>query len=109
MERLDMMPGTLDMLILQSLSTHPAHGYAIAQHMLQASYGALNVEQGSLYPALYRLERRGWVRSRWATSATKRRVKIYRLTAAGRRRLDQEADRWKAFASIVNRIMRRPR
>jgi PadR family transcriptional regulator len=109
MQQLEMMPGTLDMLILQSLSSGPAHGYAIAQTILQASRGALSVEQGSLYPALYRLERSGWVRSRWARSATKRRVKTYRLTPSGRRHLAEEAEHWKAFAATVNRLMRRRR
>ena len=99
------MPGTLDMLILKTLSRGPLHGYAIAQSIQRASDDVLGVVEGALYPALHRLEVRGWVRSKWGTSDNNRRAKFYRLSALGRRALDEEVAYWDRVASAVTRVM----
>src|SRR5216117_1531333 len=101
----DLLPGTLDMLILKSLSRGDLHGYAIAQFIQDASRDVLRVEEGALYPALHRLEVRGLLRSEWGTSDNNRRAKFYRLTALGRRELDNEAEYWTRIASAVTRVM----
>src|SRR5580658_10140899 len=90
----DLLQGTLDLLILQVIALGPVHGYAIAQRLTQISNEALQVQQGSLYPALHRLQKRGWLRAEWRTSGTGREAKFYELTAAGRRRLGQERTEW---------------
>lgn len=105
----DLLPGTLDMLILRTLESGALHGYAIAKSIWHMSREVLEVEQGSLYPALYRMERRGWIRSKWSRSETNRRVKVYQLTRAGQRQLALEASAWDAFAQAVSRIMRKAR
>ena len=89
----DLLPGTLEMLILETLRRGPLHGYAISQYIQQTSQDVLQVEEGSLYPALQRLLREGWVSAEWATSARNRRVRTYRLTPAGRKQLERE-NRW---------------
>jgi PadR family transcriptional regulator PadR len=99
------MPGTLDMLVLKAVSRGPMHGYSIAQFIQQASNDVLRVEEGALYPALHRLEVRGWLKSDWGTSENNRRAKFYRLTALGRRELDNEAEYWTRVASAVTRVM----
>lgn len=99
------MPGTLDMLILKSVSRGPMHGYSIAQHIQQASQEVLRVEEGALYPALHRLEVRGWLKAEWGTSENNRRAKFYRLTALGRRELENEAEYWHRVAAAVTRVM----
>ncbi len=99
------LPGTLDMLILKALSRESRHGYAIAQFVQAASREVLRVEEGALYPALHRLELRGFLRSEWGTSDNNRRAKYYRLTAAGRRRLEREAADWSRVAAAVTRVM----
>jgi PadR family transcriptional regulator, regulatory protein PadR len=99
------LPGTLDMLILKALSTEPRHGYAIAQYVHDGSRDVLRVEEGALYPALHRLELRGFVRSEWGTSENNRRAKYYRLTAHGRRELEREAAEWSRVSAAVTRIM----
>jgi PadR family transcriptional regulator PadR len=99
------MPGTLDMLVLKAVSRGPMHGYSIAQFIQQASNEVLRVEEGALYPALHRLEVRGWLKSEWGTSENNRRAKFYRLTALGRRELDNEAEYWTRVASAVTRVM----
>ena len=99
------MPGTLDMLILKSVSRAPMHGYSIVQHIQQASQEVLRVEEGALYPALHRLEVRGWLKADWGTSDNNRRAKFYRLTALGRRELENEAEYWQRVAAAVTRVM----
>jgi transcriptional regulator len=99
------LPGTLDMLVLKSVSRGPMHGYAIAQHIQQASQDVLRVEEGALYPALHRLEVRGWLKADWGSSDNNRRAKFYRLTALGRRELENEAEYWHRVAAAVTRVM----
>ena len=99
------LPGTLDMLILKSVSRGPMHGYSIAQHIQQASQEVLRVEEGALYPALHRLEVRGWLKAEWGTSDNNRCAKFYRLTALGRRELENEAEYWHRVAAAVTRVM----
>jgi transcriptional regulator len=96
--------GTLDMLILQILSLEPSHGYAIAQRLEQISKAVVQVNQGSLYPALHRLEQRGWLTAKWTASETGRDAKVYALTPAGRRQLDVEKDSWTRLAGAVRLI-----
>ena len=98
--------GTLDMLILQILSLEPAHGYGIAQRLEQISKSVVQVNQGSLYPALQRLERQGWITADWGVSETNRRARFYRLTAAGRRRLEQERADWDRLSAAISLVMR---
>jgi transcriptional regulator len=101
----ELLPGTLDMLILKTLSRGPLHGYGIAQFVQRASDDVLKVEEGALYPALHRLEVRGWLLSAWGVSDNNRRAKFYRLSALGRRALDVEADYWRRIASAVTQVM----
>jgi PadR family transcriptional regulator PadR len=101
----ELMPGTLDMLVLKALSWSPMHGYAVAEFIQTSSSDVLRVEEGALYPALHRLEVRGLLRSEWGTSDNNRRAKYYALTALGRRELDDEAAYWSRVASAVTRIM----
>src|SRR5579864_6115132 len=96
--------GTLDMLILQILSLEPAHGFGIAQRLEQISRSVVQVNQGSLYPALHRLEQKGWLSARWKPSETGREAKFYSLTTAGRRQLAVEKDSWARLSSAVNLI-----
>lgn len=106
-ERADVLRGTLDMLILKTLDTlGPQHGYGIAQRILQVSGSMLSLNQGTLYPALLRLEQRGWILSRIGTSENNRRARFYSLTAAGRRQLRQETDEWIRVSGMINRIVR---
>lgn len=99
------MPGTLDMLILKTISRAEMHGYAIAQSIQRTSDDVLKVEEGALYPALHRLEVRGWLKSTWGTSENNRRAKYYRLSVLGRRELEREAAYWDRVASAVTRVM----
>ena len=99
------MPGTLDMLILKTISRAEMHGYAIAQSIQRTSDDVLKVEEGALYPALHRLEVRGWLKSTWGTSENTRRAKYYRLSVLGRRELEREAAYWDRVASAVTRVM----
>lgn len=101
----DLLPGTLDMLILKTLSRGSLHGYGIAQFIQRASDEVLRVEEGALYPALHRLEVRGWLLATWGTSENNRRAKFYRLSALGRRELEAEADYWRRVASAVTQVM----
>src|SRR6516165_7979313 len=94
--------GTLDMLILQILSLEPAHGYGIAQRLDQISKSVVQVNQGSLYPALHRLEQRGWLRAEWKESETGRDAKFYSLTRAGRKQLEEEKNSWSRLAGAVH-------
>jgi transcriptional regulator len=102
----DLLQGTLDLLVLQTLQLGPAHGYAIASTIAQRSDDVLQVEQGSLYPALQRLEERGWISSFWGTSESNRRARFYKLTAKGKRQLVAESSRWQVLAEAVARVMR---
>jgi PadR family transcriptional regulator, regulatory protein PadR len=101
----DVLQGTLDMLILKALSLQPLHGWAVSQRIRQLSRDVLQVNQGSLYPALHRLERRGLLGAEWGTSDNNRRAKYYRLTAAGRRHLAEEAAEWQTFAAAVQLVL----
>jgi transcriptional regulator len=98
---LDLLRGTLDLLILKALSFGPAHGYAVARWIERATGDALRIEEGSLYPALHRLDERGWVEAEWGLSENKRRARFYRLTSDGRRRLRAEEATWARFARAV--------
>jgi transcriptional regulator len=102
---MDLLQGTLDMLVLRSLVLGPLHGYGIAKALKAQSGEALDVEFGSLYPALKRLERKGWISSAWQTSEHNRRAKFYKLTAPGRKQLQREHSQWSAFVETVARIM----
>ena len=99
--RADLLPGTLDLLILKAVSLGPLHGYAVLQRIEQMTGGALVVEQGALYPALFRLEHRGLVETEWGVSDNNRRAKYYRLTTAGRKQLKTERDGWNRLASAM--------
>jgi PadR family transcriptional regulator PadR len=103
--RADLLQGTLDLLILRSLVPEPLHGWAISKRIQQMSSAVLTVNQGSLYPALYRLEDRGWIAGKDALSAEGRRIKVYRLTAAGRRQLSHEIALWRMFSAAINQIV----
>jgi PadR family transcriptional regulator, regulatory protein PadR len=102
----DLLQGTLDLLILRTLRSQPLHGWAIAERIEQISQDVLQVNQGSLYPALHRLEHRGWITAEWGVSELGRRARFYQLTAAGRRRLDTEVTEWDRMSTAINRIMR---
>ena len=104
-DRLDLPQGTLDLLILKALSLAPQHGWAISERLRQVSREMLDVPQGSLYPALHRLERRGWIKADWGTSDNNRRAKYYELTRAGRRQLDAETDLWQKLTAAVALVM----
>lgn len=101
----DLLQGTLDLLILKTLDIQPMHGWGIAQRIQQVSKDVLQVQQGSLYPALYRLERQGWIASEWGASENNRRAKYYRLTKSGRKQLDREATNWLRFSTAVSEIL----
>jgi PadR family transcriptional regulator PadR len=100
-----LLQGTLDMLVLKTLTRGAMHGYAIAEHIQQTSEDILRVEEGALYPALHRLELRGWLAAEWGVSGNNRRAKYYRLTPAGRKRLAAESDNWRRLSGAVMRVM----
>ncbi|HET9983693.1 MAG TPA: PadR family transcriptional regulator [Longimicrobiales bacterium] len=104
----DVLQGTLELLILKTLSLAPMHGWGISQRIQQVSRDVLQVNQGSLYPALHRLERKGWIGSEWATTENNRKAKYYRLTTAGRRALGDETASWRRFAGAVELILELP-
>ena len=101
----DLLQGTLDVLILKTLSNGQMHGWGISQRIQQLSQDVLQVNQGSLYPALYRLENQGWIKAEWGTSENHRRAKFYELTRAGRRQLTEETESWERFSAAVARIL----
>jgi transcriptional regulator len=103
-EKADLLQGTLDMLILKALSLGALHGYGIIQRIRQTSDEMLNVEQGSLYPALYRIEQKGWVSSKWETNETGRRAKFYSLTRAGRKQLEVEEASWDRLVLAIAKV-----
>ena len=105
-ERRELLPGTLEMLILQTLIREPLHGYAIAQYIQRVSEETLQVEEGSLYPALQRLLREGWVAAEWGISARNRKVRTYRITAEGRAQLDREVSSFERILAGINRVLR---
>jgi PadR family transcriptional regulator PadR len=102
----DLLPGTLDLLILRTLQTASLHGWAISERIQQISENVLQVNQGSLYPALHRLEHKGWIEAEWAISELGRRAKYYRLTASGRRQLALEAAEWDRMSTAIGRVMK---
>ena len=104
-KQLDLLQGTLDMLILKAVSLGPLHGYGVLLRIQQISKDRLEIQQGSLYPALYRLEHQGWITSEWGESENKRKAKYYRLTAAGKRRLQAEAENWNRMADVIAGIL----
>ncbi|MGC2639640.1 MAG: PadR family transcriptional regulator [Acidobacteriaceae bacterium] len=101
----DLVQGTLDLLILRTVAPEPMHGWAIAKRIQQISREVLQVQQGSLYPALHRLEQQGWIRAKWAESETGRQAKFYSLTAAGRKQLEQESANWSRLSAAINLVM----
>jgi transcriptional regulator len=104
-ERLDLLQGTLDMLILKALALDPMHGFGISVRIRQMSRDVLQIEQGSLYPALYRLEQRGWIAAEWGISENNRRARYYSLTAAGRKQLKVETANWERMSAAINLIL----
>ncbi|HVT56795.1 MAG TPA: PadR family transcriptional regulator [Thermoanaerobaculia bacterium] len=102
---LPLLQGTLDALILKTLSRGQRHGYAIARWLEEATDDALQIEEGSLYPALYRMEKRGWIEAEWGISELNRKAKFYRLTAAGRQQLAAETEQWASFTSAVSKVL----
>lgn len=104
-DRTDLLQGTLDLLILQVTALGPVHGYAIAQRLSQISREALQVQQGSLYPALHRLEKRGWLRAEWRTTESGREAKFYALTAVGRKRLEVERTEWSRLTEAIALVL----
>lgn len=104
-ERIELPQGTLDLLILKTLSLEPMHGWAISERLRQVSHAALQVPQGSIYPALHRLERRGLIAAEWGTSDNNRKAKYYELTRLGRKRLAAEADQWAKLTTAVGLVL----
>lgn len=105
-KQLDLLQGTLDLLILKAVSLGPLHGYGVLLRIQQISKDRLEIQQGSLYPALYRLEHQGWIASEWGESENNRKAKFYRLTASGRRRLQLEAEKWNRMSDVIAEILR---
>jgi PadR family transcriptional regulator PadR len=104
-QRSELLQGTLDLLILKTLALEPMHGWGITQRIQQISEGVLQVNQGSLYPALVRLEQQGWISSEWGTSENNRQAKYYTLTRAGRKQLNQETENWKRVSTAIEQIL----
>jgi len=104
-QQLGLLQGTLDMLILKAISLGPLHGYGVLLRIQQISKDRLEIQQGSLYPALYRLEHQGWIASEWGESENKRKAKYYRLTAAGKRRLQTETQKWNRMSDVIAGIL----
>ncbi len=105
-KKLELLQGTLDMLILKTLEAGQRHGYSIAERIEQVSKDVLAIEEGSLYPALHRLVKRGWIKSEWGLSENNRKAKYYTLTKAGRRQLESEATDWARLSEAITRVMR---
>jgi transcriptional regulator len=104
-QRIDLPQGTLDLLILRTLALEPQHGWAISERVQQISSDVLQIQQGSLYPALHRLERRGWIKARWGASENNRRAKYYELTRSGRKQLQAETTAWRKLTAAVAQIL----
>lgn len=105
MAKMDLLQGTLDVLILKTLSWGPLHGYAVVRWIAQRTEDALHIEEGALYPALHRMEQKGWIEAEWGVSENNRRAKFYRLTDEGRRQLNAEAESWQRYADAVGRVL----
>jgi len=105
MAKIDLMQGTLDMLILKTLTGGAMHGYAIARAIQERTDDALQLEEGTLYPALYRMERKGWIASKWGRSENNRKARYYRLTAPGRKQLNAESEAWISLSEAISKIM----
>ena len=105
MAKMDLLQGTLDVLILKALSWGPLHGYAVVRWIGQRTEDALRIEEGALYPALHRMEQRGWIEAEWGVSENNRRAKFYRLTDEGRRQLQSEAESWRRYADAVGKVL----
>ena len=105
--KLDLLQGTLDLLILRTLSTGPQHGWAVSERIQQISQDVLQVNQGSLYPALHRLEHQGWIKAKWGISELGRRARFYHLTPAGRKQLELETDQWSRLTNAIGRVLER--
>jgi PadR family transcriptional regulator, regulatory protein PadR len=103
--RIDLPQGTLDLLILRTLSIGPQHGWAVSERVQQMSSDVLRIQQGSLYPALHRLERRGWIKAHWGTSDNNRRAKYYELTRSGHKQLAMEQDAWEKLTAAVSQVL----
>ena len=108
-DRIELLQGTLDLVILQTLGWGPQHGYGITSLIRVNSRNALQVDTGSLYPALHRLERQGWISAEWTISENNQRVRVYQLTAAGRRQLAVERSRWQQFTEVIADVLNPPR
>ncbi len=104
-ERFDLLPGALDMMVLKTLTEGAQHGYSIVRHIQRRCQGALSIEEGTLYPALHRMEARGWVRASWGQSDSGRKAKFYVLTPRGRKELSQRVDSWARFTGAVSQVM----
>ena len=104
-ERIDLPQGTLDLLILKTLALGPQHGWAVSERIQQISSEVLRIQQGSLYPALHRLERRGWIKAKWGTSENNRRAKYYELTKSGRKQLEAEETAWRKLIAAVGHVL----
>jgi PadR family transcriptional regulator PadR len=103
--RLDLLQGTLDLLVLRTLQAGPLHGWAISERIQQISEDVLQVNQGSLYPALHRLEHQGWIKAEWGVSELGRRARFYRLTASGKKQLERETDTWARLTTAIGRVL----
>ncbi len=103
--RIELPQGTLDLIILRTLQAGPQHGWAISERVQQVSSEVLSIQQGSLYPALHRLERRGWIKAKWGTSENNRRAKYYELTKTGKQQLDHETEAWRKLAFAVEQVL----
>jgi transcriptional regulator len=104
-DKADLLQGTLDLLILKSLQLEPMHGFGISVRIRQMSHEMLTVEQGSLYPALYRLEEQGWIKAEWGVSENNRKAKFYSLTGSGRKQLQAEQQNWANLSTAINRVL----
>jgi PadR family transcriptional regulator len=105
MAKMDLLQGTLDVLVLKALSWGPLHGYAVVRWIAQRTGEVLRIEEGALYPALHRMEERGWIEAEWGVSENNRRAKFYRLTPAGRRQLHAESESWRRYAEAVGKVL----
>jgi transcriptional regulator len=106
--RVELPQGTLDLLILKAVALEPQHGWAISERLRQISSATLQIRQGSLYPALHRLERRGWIKARWGASENNRRAKYYELTRKGRAQLEVETDAWRRLTAAISQVLETP-
>ena len=104
-QKSDLLQGTLDMLILKTLALEPMHGWGISQRIQQISNGVLSINQGSLYPALYRLEQQGWIKAEWGSSENNRQAKFYELTRTGRKQLTEETENWERLSTAISQIL----